>query len=117
MALINKYEITESGFTVENAYHVISDVQVDKKFNYIVEADPDSNQNKSGYRATIYIQVFANKDARDQNKKPIGYINDAMPEIKFSLKFMYDPESSDSVIMQAYNYLKTINYYKDAQEV
>jgi len=115
MALINKYEINETGFSVENAYHVVSDVQVDKKFNYIVEAQ--QNQNKSGYRATIYVQVFISKEARDNNKKPIGYINRAMPEIKFSLRFMYDPESSDSLLTQAYNHLKTTDYYKNAQEV
>jgi len=38
------------------------------------------------------------------------------PGKDFKVLFFVDPDSSDSLLTQAYNHLKTTEYYKDAEE-
>ena len=73
-------------------------------------------RSEPGYIGQIFIQVFSSKESRENGLKPIAFLNAAMPEIDINFKFAYNPESSDSVLTQAYDYLKTTEYYKDSIE-
>lgn len=119
MALIKSFEIPNTGLTVPNSYHIISDIKLDKRTSPI-PVGPNSDdplQGGVGYVGIIYIQVYGSKDARDQGMKPISYLNAAMPELDINFRFAYDPTSSDSLLTQAYNHLKTTDYYEDAVEM
>lgn len=144
MALIRDFELPNTGVTVNNAYHLIVNVTTEKRL-VDVPVPPDSSHPtgltdgghtgdpvywKAGYVARIALEVYASKEARDEGKTPIGMIGvnptDAMhPDIKtvvtpgkdFKVMFFVDPESPDSILTQAYNHLKTTEYYKDAEEV
>jgi len=120
MALIKDFESPNTGLIVKNAYHVIGDVQIAKR-TCPINVGKNSNDplnGSPGYVASIFIHIFSSKEARDNQKSPIQYINSAMPEhSSINLKFSYDPESSDSMLTQAYNHLKTTEYYKDSVEV
>jgi hypothetical protein len=144
MALIKDFEIPGTGVTVKDAYHVIVNVSTEKRL-VDIPAPPDATNPtgvtnggdqgdpvywKAGYVGRIVIEVYASKEARDEGKSPIGAIGvnptDVMhPDLKtvctpgkdFKVLFFIDSESSDSILTQAYNYLKTTEYYKDAEEV
>jgi hypothetical protein len=144
MALVRDFEIPNTGVTVNNAYHLIVNVTTEKRL-VDVPVPPDSNHPtgltdgghsgdpvywKAGYVARIALEVYASKEARDEGKTPIGAIGvnptDVMhPDLKtvttpgkdFKVMFFVDPESPDSLLTQAYNHLKTTEYYKDAEEV
>lgn len=117
MAFLKDFESPSTGLVVKNAYHVIGDVKLSKRTNSInvAENSNDPLKGSAGYIGLIFIHIFSSKDARDSGKQPVFYINDAMPEHnQINLKFSYDPESADSLLTQAYNYLNTLDYYKDA---
>ena len=144
MALVRDFEIPDTGVTVDDAYHVIVNVTTEKRLQD-VQAPPDSNHPsgltsggdlgdpvywKAGYVGRIALEVYASKTARDDGKTPIGgigvYPTDVMhPDLKtvctpgkdFKVLFFVDPTSSDSLLTQAYNHLKSTDYYKDAVEV
>ena len=144
MALVRDFEIPNTGVVVSNAYHLIVNVTTEKRLQDI-SAPPDSNHPtgltdggdqgdpvywKAGYVGRITLEVYASKEARDEGKTPIGAIGvnptDVMhPDLKtvctpgkdFKVLFFIDSESSDSILTQAYNHLKTTEYYKDAEEV
>lgn len=124
MALIRDYEIKETGLTVDNAYHVIRNVYVEKRYTDIPLplditrndgitdiSERDSVHYKNGYVATIEIDVYVNKDCRDSGKKSLGSLGNLR-----EYKFMFDPESSETILSQAYAYLRTTDYYQDALE-
>lgn len=118
MALIKDFEIPNTGLNVSNSYHVISDVKLDKRTIPIPVStlSNDPLNGEVGYIGIIFVQVYSSKDSRDQQMKPIAYLNAAMPELDINFRFAYDPTSSDSLLTQAYNHLKTNDYYKDAVE-
>jgi len=144
MALVRDFEIPGTGVTVDDAYHLIVNVTTEKRL-HDVQAPPDSNHPtgltaggdlgdpvywKSGYVGRITLEVYASKEARDEGKTPIGAIGtnptDVMhPDLKsvctpgrdFKVLFFIDPESSDSILTQAYKHLLNTDYYKDAEEV
>lgn len=135
MALVRDFELPGTGYVVDDAYHVIIDVKTEKRLqDYSDPVDRPSEDRgpevywKAGYIGRIGIQVFASKDSRDNNMKPIGAIglsptdvgidsHVATPGKAHEIMFFIDPESADSILTQAYNHLKTTEYYKDAQEV
>jgi hypothetical protein len=125
MALIRDYEIKETGLTVDNAYHVVKNVQVEKRYSdlplpvdYTREdgiTDAPEREDvyfKEGYVATIEIDIYFNQDCRNSGKKPLGSLGNLR-----EYKFMFDPESSETILSQAYSYLKTTEYYQDAIEI
>lgn len=144
MALVRDFEIPNTGVTVNNAYHLIVNVTTEKRL-VDIQAPPDSSHPsgltsggnlgdpvywKAGYVGRIVLEVYASKEARDEGKTPIGAIGvnptDVMhsdlktvctPGKDFKVLFFIDTESSDSILTQAYNHLKTTEYYKDAEEV
>lgn len=143
MALVRDFEIPGTGVTVDNAYHVIVNVTTEKRLQDI-PPPPDSSSKsgftdgdrgdpvywKSGYIGRISLEIYASKEARDEGKTPIGAIGlnptDVVhPDIKtvatpgkdFKVLFLIDPDSSDSILTQAYKHLLSTDYYKDAVEV
>jgi hypothetical protein len=143
MALSRNFEIPGTGVTVDDAYHVIVNVTTEKRLQD-VPPPPDSSTKsgltenekgdpvywKKGYTGRITLEVYASKDARDNGKNPIGAIGvnptDVVhPDLKtictpgkdFKVIFFIDTDSSDSILTQAYNHLKTTDYYKNAVEI
>lgn len=119
MALIKDFEMKDTGLTIPNAYHVIGDVQLIKRtYEIPVGANTtDPLNGQPGYWGLIFVHIFASKQARDNGSKPVAYINSAMPEMSdLNFKFVYDPESSDSLLTQAYNHLKALDYYQNCIE-
>jgi hypothetical protein len=146
MALVRDFEIPNTGVTVNNAYHVIVNVTTEKRLTDVLPP-PDSSRPdgltlrddedtsqwvnwKSGYVGRITLEIYASKEARDEGKTPIGAIGtnptDVMhPDLKsvctpgrdFKVLFFIDPESSDSILTQAYKHLLSTEYYKDVEEV
>jgi len=140
MALIRDFEIPGTGVTVNNAYHVIVKVNTEKRLNDVL-LPPDSsrpdgltNQDrgpevywKAGYVGKVAIEIFSSKQARDEGKLPIGAIAINPTEVQFNgvlstdikqfdLNFFIDATSQLSIVDQAYDHLKTTEYYKDAEE-
>ena len=143
MALVRDFEIPGTGVTVNDAYHVIVNVATEKRLQD-VPPPPDSSTEsgltetdqgdpvyfKAGYVGRITLEVYASREARDEAKTPIGAIGinptDVMhPDLKavctpgkdFKVLFFIDPNSEDSIFTQAYNHLKTTEYYNGATEV
>lgn len=143
MALVRNFEIPGTGVTVNDAYHLVVNVTTEKRLHDVLPPPDSSTESgftegergdpvywKSGYVGRITLEVYASKNARDEGKKPIGGIGvnptDVMhPDLKtvctpgkdFQVLFFIDPDSPDSILTQAYNHLKTTEYYKDAQEI
>ena len=140
MALLRDFEIPGTGVVVENAYHLIVDVRTEKRLHDITPP-PDSSREdgltagdrgpevywRAGYVGSIEVTVFASAEARSNGKNHIGMfgdtVHDFMPEglqtegETYEIKFFIDTESSDSILTQAYNHLKSTEYYSGAQEV
>lgn len=135
MALLRDFELPGTGFVVNDAYHVIVSVKTEKRLQDHPDPVDRSSEDrgpevywKAGYIGRIGIQVFSSKEARDEGKKPIGGIglsptdvgidsNVATPGKAHEIMFFIDPDSSDSILTQSYNHLKTTNYYKNSQEI
>jgi hypothetical protein len=131
MALIKQYELA-NGIIADQAYHVVSDVITHKIPSDIPDpggARPDNAPDwawKKGYYGRVCVQVFYNKAARDAGKLPIAQIGvyptdmtaDLRTEFKSetNLHMTIDITSSASVIDQAYQFLKSTQYYRDAVE-
>lgn len=131
MALIKSYELA-TGIVAEQAYHVVSDVITHKIPTDMPDpagARPDNAPDwvwKKGYYGRVCVQVFYNKAARDAGKLPIAQIGvyptdmtaDLRSEFKSesNLHMTIDMTSTKSVIEQAYDFLKTTNYYRDAAQ-
>lgn len=144
MALIRDWEIPETGVVVEDAYHVIINVTTEKRLADIAPPPDHSRPEqltarddedeaqwvywKSGYIGRISLEVYSSKDARDSGKKPIGVIGanpieagvDSQWATKgkdWRIEFFINPDSSDSILTQAYNHLLTTEFYSSATEV
>lgn len=140
MALIRDFEIPGTGLNVPGAYHVIVKVNTEKRLNDI-PAPPDPSRPdgitagdrghevywKAGYVGKIALEIYSSKQARDDGKSPIGAIAINPTDVQvngvlssdieqFDLNFFIDPTSQLSIIDQAYEHLKSLEYYKDATE-
>lgn len=140
MALTRDFEIPDTGLVVPNAYHVIRKVSTEKRLNDI-PPPPDLSRPdgltvgdrghevywKAGYIGKIAIEIFSSKQARDEGKSAIGAISVSPTDVQingvlssdikyFDLNFFIDPTSQLSIIDQAYEHLKQLEYYKDATE-
>jgi len=140
MALLRDFEIPGTGVVVDNAYHLVTNVRTEKRLQDVTPP-PDSSREdgltdmdmgpevywKAGYVGSIEVTVFASAEARSNGKTHIGLfgdtVHDFMPEglqtdgEPYEIKFFIDTESSDSILTQAYNHLKSTEYYSGAQEV
>jgi hypothetical protein len=137
MALIRDYEIPGTGVTIENAYHVVTNVKVEKRTadvpapidvsrpDGLTAGSYESGKEiywKAGYIATVSLAVWKDKTARDNDAKPIGFIGVDPSDNKYGVsigtagmdhvcRFFIDINSSDNEITQAYNHLLTTDYY------
>ena len=143
MALIKDYEIQGTGVTCPNAYHVITDLKIHKR-TADVPLPPDSSTEsgltnngvrdegtdvywKEGYVCRIWVTMWADKAAREAGNRPIGYAGDNPTEVEADLsigtegldhrcEFMLDMNSADSDLVQAYNHLKSLDFYAGCTE-
>lgn len=140
MALIRDYELPGTGVIVSNAYHVVTSVDVEKRTSDIPlppdSASPTGFTNgprgpevywKAGYIGRIAVTVWKDAVSRQNNLQPIGFIGVnptdnkygstiATPGMDHICKFFIDINSTDNHITQAYNHLKTTDYYMNAVE-
>jgi hypothetical protein len=124
MALIRDFEIMGTGLTVPNAYHVITQLDVEKRMvdrNFpqptgrVYQGNPDLDvQWTAGYYGRIVICVWKDAASREANKNMLGIIN---ADYQVPAVFKLDTTSADSYLTQAYNFLKTVEYYANATEV
>lgn len=132
MGIIKTFEL-KSGLTTSTAYHVIVKVDTLKRVTDDKDtggARPKNAPNhvwKAGYYGRICIATYASKEARDNGYDPISmksvyptgtpYGFDGRVETDDMLNFEIDVTSTQSVIEQAYNHLKTLDYYKDGVDL
>jgi len=140
MALIREYEIPSTGLIAPNAYHVIKKVTTEKRLHDIPPPPDSSRPNgatprqqghevywKKGYVGRISIEIYTNRESRDSGKEPIGAITINPTDVEFNgslstditdfdLNFFIDPTSQLSIVDQAYEHLKGLNYYQNATE-
>ena len=131
MAFIKRHELA-NGIIAEDAYHVVSDVITHKIPSDIPDpagARPDNAPDwtwKKGYYGRVCVQIYYNKAARDAGKMPIAqvgvYPTDMPADLRVEFKsetnlhMTIDINSTKNVIEQAYDFLKTTNYYSSAVE-
>ena len=143
MALIQSYEIPNTGLTAPDAYFVVTDVKVQKRMEDF-PLPPDTSTPtgltnngvrdegtevywKAGYIAECYLTIWASKEARDDGNKPIGFAGLNATEVEAELhigtkgldqrcRFFIDMDSADSHIVQAYSHLKSLDYFAEATE-
>ncbi len=131
MALIKKYDL-KTGLSADNAYHVIVRLDTIKRvvdepnLNDMRPDDAPEYTWKAGYFAIIVLSVFASKANKESGNSPMA-VRSIFPTgapFEFSgevdtsddLVMEIDINSSDNMIKQAYDYLKTLPYYQGAIE-
>lgn len=140
MALLRDFEVPGTGLVAPNAYHVINNVKTEKRMADI-ELPPDESREdgltdggrgdevywKKGYIGYISVLVYVSKEARDNGNQAIGHFGEFPTEgapnglftdgTAFQLMFRIDPDSSDSILTQAYNHLLSTDYYSGSEQV
>jgi len=143
MALIKDYELPGTGLVVPNAYHVVTNVKVEKR---VTDAKPPIDPTrpdgltmgfrdestavywKAGYTAEIAVTVWKDKTARDNDANPIGFIGKNPSDNKHGVSigtegmdhhsvFFLEVPSELNHIEQAYRHLLTTDYYSGSLEV
>jgi hypothetical protein len=143
MALLRDYELPGTGVTIENAYHVVTDIRVEKR---VADLKPpvdnsmpdgytpmDTSEGtevywKAGYTAQIAVTIWKDKVARDNDAKPIGFIGTNPADNKYGVSigtagmdhkcvFFIDQSSSLDHMAQAYQHLLTTDYYSGSQQI
>jgi hypothetical protein len=143
MAIVRDYEIPGTGIIINDAYHVITDVKVEKRVHDFapppdksrpdgltaVDRPPGSEVYwKAGYIGEISITVWKDEQARSNNMKPIGFIGMGgannkdnatigTPGMDHRCKFFIDVASEKNYIEQAYDYVMTLDYYSNCSRV
>ena len=142
MALIRDYELPGTGLVVPNAYHVVTNVKVEKRVaDTAAPIDPtrpngqtmgfrDESRSvfwKAGYIAEIAVTVWKDKSAREVDAKPIGFIGKNPSDNKHGVSigtegmdhrcvFFLEVPSELNHVEQAYNHLLTTEYYSGSVE-
>ena len=124
MALIKDYEIAGTGMVVPSAYHVITNMNVNKRTSDVLPPADSSRPDgitanwhegmnitdwKAGVSSKLEVSVYASKQARLDGKSPIATLDSTS-----HYKFMLDATSPDNYTQQAYEYLLTTDFYQDA---
>lgn len=143
MAIIKDYELPGTGLVVSNAYHVVTNVKVEKRMadvpppidptrpdGFTMGFQTDENQVywKSGYTAEISVTIWKDKSTRDANSTPIGFIGKNSSDNKYGVSigtsgmdhrcvFMLEVPSELDHMAQAYRHLLTTDYYSGSLEV
>lgn len=142
MALIRDYELPGTGLTVPNAYHVVTDVRIQKRtadvpppvdssrpsgFTVRDESPGTEVYWKAGYVAEIAVTVWKDRAAREADAKPIGFIGTNATDNKYGVsigtpgmdhycRFFLEVPSQYSDLEQAYRHLLTTTYYSGSLE-
>jgi hypothetical protein len=143
MALIKDYELPGTGVTVPNAYHVVTNVSIEKR-TIDTPTPPDPTRPNgltfvergigtevywaAGYVATISLTVWKDRDARDNDARPVGFVGTNAADNKYGVnigtqgmdhycRFMLEVPSTLNHIEQAYRHLLTTDYYSGSLEV
>lgn len=141
MALQRDYELPGTGLVVPNAYHVVTDIKIQKRVADI-PSPPDSSRPdgltvrepnsevywKAGYIGEIAVTVWKDKSARDADAKPIGFIGVNPADNKYGVsigtagmdhhcRFFLEVPSQYSDLEQAYKHLLTTDYYSGSIEI
>ena len=144
MALLKDYEIPGTGVIIENAYHVVTDIKVEKRIAD-VPMPPDTSHPtgltnggvredgvdvywKAGYTATIAVTIYKDRAARDNDARPIGFIGNNPSDNKYGVSigtagmdhkcvFLIDQSSPLDHMAQAYQHLLTPDYYSGSQQI
>jgi hypothetical protein len=141
MALQRDYELPGTGLVVPNAYHVVTDIKIQKRVADIppppdssrpdgltVRADGTDVYWKAGYIAEIAVTIWKDKAARDADAKPIGFIGTNPADNKYGVsigtagmdhhcRFFLEVPSQYSDLEQAYQHLLTTAYYSGSTEI
>ena len=143
MALQRNYNIPNTSLIISGAYHIVGDIDVKKRnmddmgpvsgtvagsnqINFELDRTSDSVYWKSGYTCRIKVDVYVSKEARDTAKKPIATLgvrdikleeNLATQGMDERIVFYSDTDNTDNILTQAYNHLKSTDYYKDAIDI
>ena len=143
MALIRDYELPGTGVTVPNAYHVVTNVAIEKRMADVAPPPdptrPDGlamgarEEGKevywaSGYIATISVTVWKDKAARDADAKPVGFVGVNAADNKHGVsigtagmdhycRFILEVPSTLNHMEQSYKHLLTTDYYSGSLEV
>ena len=142
MALHRDYELPGTGLVVPNAYHVVTDIKIQKRVADI-PPPPDSSRPdgltvrdespdkqvywKAGYIGEIAVTVWKDKASREANARPIGHIgvnptdnqynaSIGTPGMDHRCKFFLEVPSQYSDLEQAYRHLISLDYYSGAVE-
>lgn len=144
MALIRDYELPGTGLNVPNAYHVVTNVRVEKRV-VDLQPPPDSSRQdgythspdredpekyvfwKSGYIGEIAVTIWKDRESRNSGAKPIGFIginpSDNVHGVSIGTegmdhrcKFMLEVPSELNHVEQAYRHLLTTEYYSGSVE-
>lgn len=138
MAFVRSYTLPGAGLDVPNAYHVVTGVKVRKR-NQDIPPPVDNSQPsgftprdgepevywRAGYVAHVTVTIWASRQARVDGLKPIGFMGEEPTETEYEgnigtpgmdgkCVFFLDMSSSDSYVTQAYNHLRSLDYYSDA---
>lgn len=120
MALTANFEIPLTGASIPNAYFVIQDIETVKRITplpYAGDNSGDPLRGETGYFCLIYMAVFSSKQARDDLRRPICFLADSMPEKPFKLCFIPDVNSTTPYLEQAYEFLKSQEYFENSSSV
>lgn len=143
MAFIRDYELPGTGLTVQNAYHVITNVAVEKRTQDVPAPYDVTRPNgltagtrdpakavywKAGYIGTVSLTVWKDEQSRIQGLQPLGFIgvnptdnkygaSIGTPGLDHICKFFIDVSSEKNYVEQAYDHLKTTTYYLNASIV
>lgn len=142
MALIRDFELRGMGYTIPDAYFVVTKVEIEKRPQDL--ADPvdlgreDGLTNggeqrednevewKAGYNGKIAISVWASKANREAGNDPIGNIGTSPTDAPMDSNFGqiwkgFEPifrlnvaDDAPTPLTQAYTYLLTTPYFADA---
>jgi hypothetical protein len=143
MALIKDYELPGTGLVAPNSYHVVTNVKVEKRIADIKPPVDNSRPDgltpmdrsegtevywKSGYIAEISVTIWKDRDARDTDSIPIGFIGKNPSDNKHGVTvgtagmdhkcvFLLEVPSELDHMAQAYRHLLTTDYYSGSLEV
>lgn len=143
MALIRDYELPGTGVVVSNAYHVVTNVKIDKRTADVtppvdsaresgITANHEQTEDKAvywkaGYVAEIAVTVWKDKLAREANAKPVGFIGTNPSDNQYGVsigtpgmdqhcRFFLEVPSELNHLEQAYRHLLTTEYYSGSVE-
>jgi len=94
--------------------------------SFEIDRTADGVYWESGYTAQIQIEIYANREARNNGKTPIGKIGLSTTEISpqvatrgmdGKIMFRANTNSEDNILTQAYTYLKSTEYYSGSIDI